>query len=327
MRIFFIFVIGLLLLAAGAAAIVSVGVIAHHPASGISGDRPESMIWDGIQRTYILHLPAVHGSNHTIPLVIVLHGHGGTASGMVRMTNGEFDALSDKNEFLVVYPDGLNKSWNDGREDSVIGKKGTDDTGFLSALIDSMIRNEHADPTRIYVTGMSNGAMMCYRLAAQITGRLTAIAPVAGSIPETVYNNFSPTRPLSLLAINGTMDKLVPWNGGDVRGPFGMRKFGTILPIERTVEFWMKIDKCSPTPEQIQIPDRDPKDGTRVSCTRYSGGLESSEVILYKVDGGGHTWPGGTQYLPQWIVGKLSNDMNACDVIWDFFSRHSRRAE
>ncbi len=241
---------------------------------------------------------------------------------MARMTRWEFDSLADGDGSIVAYPDGLNNEWNDGRAEKASKTKMTDDAGFLSALIDTLVRLCNADPERIYFTGMSNGAMMCFRMAAQFSDRITAIAPIAGSIPVNVAREYTPSQPVSVIAFNGTKDNLVPYNGGDVTGPAGMRKFGKVLPINDAVAFWAEIDGCTVPPSRTDEPDADPGDGTRVKKLEYTGGRNKTDVVLYTIDGGGHTWPGGNQYLPQWIVGKTSRDIDACTLLWAFFENH-----
>jgi len=279
-------------------------------------------LYGGIHRTYILHVPRTGLKDLRLPLIIVLHGGGGTGKGMLSLTFSEFDSLADRDTAVVVYPDGVNRSWRDGRankEDLEV-----DDVGFIAALIDSLERTLNVDPRRVYVTGISNGAMMTYRLACDMSERFAAVAPVDGAIPEEIAEGCSPEAPLSLLAINNTEDPLVHWEGGDVTGPFGMRKLGKVLSVKQSVETWVARNGCSTTPVVSEEPDRDPDDRTRIQKEMYGGGKEGTEVILYAVKGGGHTWPGGLQYAPASIIGRTSKDMNACQVIWDFFKTHTR---
>jgi polyhydroxybutyrate depolymerase len=196
--------------------------------------------------------------------------------------------------------------------------------GFISALIDYMILNYNADPGRIYITGISNGAIMAYRLAGELSHKITAIAPVDGNIPVLLMPGYSPGNPVSVLAINNMNDPLVPYDGGEIYGHFHRVKLGEVLSVEESVGFWVKRNGCSDSPAVEQEPDRDPRDGTRVTSKHYLNGTEGTEVILYSVDGGGHTWPGGIQYLPEWMIGKTSRDFNATEVIWSFFKNHSR---
>ena len=287
-------------------------------------NRSGSIMVNGLSRTYIIHIPA--SAKTMMPLVIVLHGGGGKGKSMVKLTNSGFDRLSDKKGFIVVYPDGIDKHWNDGRNELETGyethEKNTDDVGFISALIDDLIKKYNADSKRVYVTGMSNGAMMSYRLGYELSSRIAAIAPVAGNIPQNLIQHCKPANPVAVLAINSDTDPLVPFNGGDVTGPFGKKKLGKVLSAFESVMFWVKSNGCSSNPVVTDEPDKDPEDGTRVQKQQFTNGKNNCEVILYTIKDGGHTWPGGYQYLGKWIVGKTCRDIIATEVIWEFFERH-----
>jgi polyhydroxybutyrate depolymerase len=290
--------------------------------SNFHGNKTGYIIKDGLKRTYLIHLPS-SGFTPPLPVVFVLHGGGGNGGKMKKLTNSGFDKLADKKGFIVVYPDGFENNWNDGRSQSEAGyetfKNNTDDTGFISALIDELIKKYNADAKRVFVTGMSNGAMMSYRLACELSGKIAAIAPVAGTIPENFIKQCNPVKPVSVLAINGDADPLMPYNGGEVTGPFGKRKLGRVLSANESVMFWVKNNCCSQEPIITDLKDKDPDDGTLVQKQQFINGRSNSEVILYTIRNGGHTWPGGYQYLGKWIVGKTCRDMDATAVIWEFF--------
>jgi len=291
------------------------------------GNKAGYIIIDNLKRKYILHIPSP-GFNHPLPVVFVLHGGGGNGEKMIKLTYGGFDKLADKKGFIVVYPDGFEKNWNDGRSKSEASsetfKNNTDDAGFISALIDELIKKYNADAKRVFVTGISNGAMMSYRLGCELSGKIAAIAPVAGNIPLNYVKQCSQSNPVSVLAINGDADPLMPYNGGEVTGPFGKRKFGMVLSVHESVMFWVKNNGCSPDPIITDVTDKDPNDGARVQKQQFTNGRNNSEVILYTIRNGGHTWPGGYQYLGEWIVGRTCRDLNATEVIWEFFERQER---
>jgi polyhydroxybutyrate depolymerase len=297
-------------------------------ASESTGDRNSSIEVAGLRRTYRVHIPPSHNETKPVPLLIALHGGGGTGEHMVKLTLGGFNKLSDKEGFIVVYPDGIDKHWNDGRSKEETRYRAhreyIDDTGFISALIDYSIKQNNINPKRVYVTGMSNGAIMSYRLACELSDKIAAIAPVDGNLSQDFFPMCSPSEPICVLAINNVKDPLVPWNGGDVTGPFGVKKLGKVLSVSQTIEYWVKHNGCALSPTITQEPHKDPTDGTRVRREEYSGGKGGTEVILYAIEGGGHTWPGGYQYLPASIIGKTSKDINANEVIWNFFKRHSK---
>lgn len=287
-----------------------------------------SFVYDNLKRTFKIFLPSNYERYSRLPLVIALHGRGGTSESMILLTRKGFNKLAEKDGFIVVYPDGIELNWNDGRIDEESNdrahRENIDDVGFISALIDSMITRYRVDPKRVYVTGISNGAIMAYRLACELTYKIAAIAPVDGNIPLLFFPECSPSRYISVLAINNTNDPLVPYEGGDIYGSIRRINLGKVLSVNESIMFWVKWNKCSVYPVIIDEPDKDPKDKTRVKSMHYLDGLEGTEVILYSVEGGGHTWPGGFQYLPVWIIGKTSRDIDANEIIWSFFKRHSR---
>lgn len=292
-------------------------------------DQRASLIHDNLKRTFNIHIPQSFDKSTQIPLVIVLHGRGGNGESMILVTLKGFNKLADKDGFIVVYPDGIELNWNDGRMDEEANdrahRENIDDVGFISALIDLMIKDYNIDQKRVYVTGISNGAIMSYRLACELSQKITAIAPVDGNIPYLLVHECSPSEPVSVLAINNINDPLVPFYGGEIQSSIKKVKLGKVLSASESIGFWVKWDDCSITPVETEEPDRDPKDGTRVKSTHYINGNDGTEVILYAVAGGGHTWPGGFQYMPKWIIGKTSRDIDANEVIWAFFRRHSRQ--
>jgi polyhydroxybutyrate depolymerase len=293
-----------------------------------NSDRKESLMHNGLERTFRIHLPGRAASSFQKPLVIALHGRGGNGESMIFLTRRGFNNLADRDTFIVVYPDGIDRNWNDGRMDEEADdrahRENIDDVGFISALIDHMINNYNADPGRVYVTGISNGAIMSYRLGCELSSKITAIAPVDGNIPFLIMHECSPAEPVSVLAINNVEDPLVPFEGGEIWGHFHRVRLGKVMSVNESIGFWVRRNNCSEIPLIDQMPDTDPADGTRVLRKRFINGIDGTEVVLYKVDGGGHTWPGGVQYLPAWLIGKTSRDINANEVIWNFFKRHSR---
>jgi polyhydroxybutyrate depolymerase len=287
-----------------------------------------SMEWGGLKRTFLTHIPPSYDKTRPMPLVIVLHGAGGTAFGMVKLTKSGFNTLADKDGFIVIYPNGIEKRWNDGRSsDETKYRKHSDkidDVGFISALIDNQFRELNIDRKRVYVTGISNGAAMSHRLGCELSDKIAAIAPVAGNISQHLLPECSPAQPISVLVINGVNDPVVPWEGGDITRSFGKKKIGKMLSTAATIDYWRNRNKCSSVTVGSDEPDRAPRDGTTVQKKTFSECEGNTEVVLYTIEGGGHTWPGGIQYLPRKIVGNTCRDINANEVIWGFFKRHSR---
>jgi polyhydroxybutyrate depolymerase len=281
---------------------------------------------NGLERTYRIHIPSSLPENATPALVFVLHGGGGTGEGMERtLTLGGFNALADQYNFIVVYPDGIEKNWNDGRKNVTdpAHQQNIDDVGFFRTLIDNLTMEFNIDPNQIFATGISNGAMMSYRLAFDIPEKIAAIAPVAGAIPTDLLDSNTSYVPVSVCAISGTKDPLVPWCGGQVGFPRNPR--GTVISVPESVMYWVTYNNCSPTPNSTELPDINPKDHTRVHRDLYSEGMNNTEVVLYTIINGGHTWPDGYQYLPNVLVGRTTHDINANEVIWEFFSAHPKK--
>jgi polyhydroxybutyrate depolymerase len=295
--------------------------------SGSGIYRKESLVHDNLQRTYIFYIPSSYNRSVPVPLVIALHGRGVDGEGMILVTRKGFDRLADRDGFITVYPDGIELNWNDGRMDEEADDRAhtedIDDVGFMAALADRMVRDYNVDPNRIYVTGISNGAIMSYRLACELSHKIAAIAPVDGNIPQLFIPECSPSRHIPVLAINNVNDPMVPFEGGEIHGHSGRKILGKVLSVEQSIGYWVKKNGCSPVPVVNEEPDRDPADGTRVTSMEYVNRDDGTEVILFIVDGGGHTWPGGLQYLPERVIGKTSRDIDANEVIWSFFRRQT----
>lgn len=248
-----------------------------------------------------------------------MHGGGGNARGIIDITRGRFNELADAENFYVVYPTGFDKGWNDGRVDvrSTAHRENIDDVGFLKRVIDNIAAEYPIDRKRIFSTGLSNGAFMSYRLACELSGTILAIAPVTAQLSKDLLPSCKPTNPVGVLIINGTEDPIVPYNGGTVEVFWSKR--GEILSTDATLEFWAAHNQCASRPVVIELTDRDPDDKTRVDHVRYAACANGRDVELLRVRGGGHTWPGGAPFLGERLVGRVSNDLNACDAIWKFF--------
>lgn len=293
------------------------GKLAHMNPGDQQHDITGSLEYGGANRTYRLHLPSSYDGTKAAPLVFAFHGGGGDAEGMEKLTH--LSRIADEHGFIVVYPDGLNNQWNDGRPEI---NPGVDDVGFISALIDQLEKDYEIDQDMIYSTGISNGGFFSFRLACELSEKIAAVAPVAALMGENLSKTCSPQSPIPVMIIIGTDDPLVPWNGGEIMARGSSR--GRILSESSTVSFWAKVDGCSQAPVITYEPDMDPSDGTRVRRETYAGGSDKAEVVLLAVEGGGHTWPGGIQYASERTIGKTSDDIDAGEVIWDFFQKHPK---
>jgi polyhydroxybutyrate depolymerase len=263
-----------------------------------------------VERSYLLHLPASRGAGRPVPLLLVFHGAGGQGAGIASHTGLTGPATA--RGYAVAYPDGLERRWNDGRGMSA----GQDDVEFIRILLDSLGHELPVDLKRIYATGISNGAGLAYRLACDLPGVFAAIAPVAGAAATTIEERCVATRPVSVISFQGTRDPLVPYEGGNA----SIRR-GQVLSAQRSAALFAGVNGCTPPPAVMPEPDT-AKDGTRVRRSTYGGCREGREVVLYTIEGGGHTWPGGPPVGR--LVGRVSRDLDATRTMLDFFDRHSQ---
>ena len=271
----------------------------------------------GQARTYALHVPAGASDSKPAPLVIALHGGLGQGRSMEALSG--FSQLADHEGFLVAYPDGLLRRWRDGRTmPKGMLADNADDVGFISALIDDAAKLHAVDPKRIFATGISNGAIFSHTLAQKLSERIAAIAPVAGGIASPVAADFLPASPVSVLIINGREDPLVPYDGGAVG-----RTHGSIVSSARALHLWLEADGLRGEPLVRDVAPKRTGDCSEQWQT-WSGGRGGSAVTLISLGGGGHTWPGGTQYLPKAIVGAVCPELDATRVIWEFFRQHPK---
>lgn len=272
---------------------------------------------DGFDRTYRLIVPTSYDPTLPTPLVLALHGGGGDSAQMCSLPGG-IQELANPEGFLVACPDAIEHHWNDGRGNLQYRSQAQDidDVGFLLALINRLGQDYTIDPGRIYVNGASNGGMMTQRMACEASGTFAAAAVLIASKP--VELDCQPEHPISILFMNGTEDPLMPYGGGQVH--FFRQELGEVLSTPETVAFWVGANGCDPEPETELLPDLDPEDGTRIRLEAYSDCDDAVQVLLYTVQGGGHTWPGGSQYAPRFVIGRVSRDLQAGEAIWRFFS-------
>jgi polyhydroxybutyrate depolymerase len=310
-----------------AAAIVSAtaGVPANQPVPA-AGNHDESIVVGGrsgkLTRTFIVHVPPGFDGKSKVPVVIMLHGAGGSGAGAITETG--WDVKADREGFIAVFPDGtpphpmlparfgLNpRLWNDGSGRGAIGVEHVDDLGFISAMIDFLEASYSADPARIYCTGFSNGASMTFSVGLNLSDKVAAIAPVSGHL---WYRQQQLKYPVPLLFIIGTEDPLNPIDGGNVKLPWEKTEYHP--PVEDTLKEWERMLGCGP---QVQTAR-----GNGVREITYDQCAKGGEVVYYAVHGLGHIWPGGKSMLPEKWVGKPSDNLNATDVIWVFFKAHPR---
>ncbi|MEZ4777234.1 MAG: PHB depolymerase family esterase [Bacteroidia bacterium] len=268
--------------------------------TGKAQTKIDSIFHDSTWRYYRLHVPPGYSPTSPVPLIFNFHGLGSNAFEEEFYTR--FSLIADTAGFIVVYPDGILNAWNAG---FVIG--GTDDLGFVSALIDKLGSLYAIDPARVFATGMSNGGFLSHYLGCELSDRIAAIASVAGTMTAFVEGTCNPGRTLPVLHIHGTADQVVPYNGGNL----------FYRPVDSVLSLWQANNQCLTT-DSTHLPDK-VNEGSTVTRFDFGGCADSAEVILFRVNNGGHTWPGAVFLLPN---ENTNQDIDASQEIWAFFRKH-----
>ena len=325
-------------------AILIVGLFCFPIATARAGDYDFYLMQGVNKRLYKVHVPAGYRKDTPTPLVIVFHGGGGSAQGSIDFF--KLNPKADLQNFIVVYPEGTGKrvagkifaSWNAGKCCPPATIRNIDDVGFISMMIDELKKNFAIDAKRIYATGFSNGALICYRLACQLSEKIAAIA-VGGA--HDAFPDCHPQRPVPILHFHGTLDNCGLYNGGVCGGCFADYLHSMGLPADRNASLW----NCKPVPEYInEWRGIDGCSGEAkvvyqkgsATCISYDQCSANAEVVLCTLEGSGHTWPGGdygnkmcqrnknSRLCQEWIntVGTVNKDLSANDMLWEFFKKH-----
>lgn len=275
------------------------------------------LIWQGRERTYLIHLPPKEKMQKQVPLLFHLHGGGGTSYGCMGLTFGRFNELADREGFIVVYPQGFEKQWNDGRTGNFRTEEQLklDDVGFIVKITEELKKKYKIDNTKIFTAGMSNGGFMSSRLICDRPDIFNGAAIITATLSKEYFPKCNPSKPVAVLIMNGTDDPLVPYNGGFVK--VFKKTRGEIISTDDLIQFWKEKNAC--TNKEVIKPKDKYDDGTSLIIEKYTVCKTGGSLLLYKIEGGGHTWPGGKQYLGEKLIGKTSKEINACDEIWNFF--------
>lgn len=304
-------------LRAAAAILAAATLLALAAGNAAAATEQHVLVDHGDERTYLLTVPPQAATEQgRLPLVIILHGANQSASVAVSMTR--FDQLAADKGFFAVFPDGTNNinrllTWNALHCCGYAASKGVDDLGFISALLDELIRNYPIDPNRIYVVGFSNGAMLAQLIGITMPDRVAAVGSVMGAL---FGDEPSPRLPMPAIIINGGRDHIIPTTGGPINGndrlPI-MWDGRMLMSSAYQVHFWARAAGCGDTPT---------KDGVTPSYVfeRYDcpGG---TRIDSYIVLDNGHAWPGDQSLMTFGEVPSTTFDATA--VIWDFFSHQS----
>lgn len=262
--------------------------------------------YDGQDRRFLIVRPATAYAGAAV--LLMLHGNGGTAENQANISYAA-DLVAATGSWVVL-PEALNGTWNDDPGYS----NGVDDVGFLAAVIEVLTGNFEVETRHIAISGLSNGAFMAERFACERSDLISAAALVAGTMSNNLSRVCAPAQPRPIMFVDGTADPIVPYDGS---------RLGT-MSADEAFSFWQTLHNCTPSAAMTtHLPDTS-NDGTTIDLLRNAGCGSGKEVRLYTVNGGGHAWPGGWQYLPVPIIGRTSTDLDATTELWGFASAYAR---
>jgi polyhydroxybutyrate depolymerase len=281
--------------------------------------RQDSLTWDDLARDYAIYEPAELTGNPA--LVLVMHGSMGNPQQARSAYAYAFDQLADEHGFLVIYPHGFEDHFNGCRRQGPYSAKQQqiDDVGFLRALVARLVVQYDANPGAVFATGISNGGQMALRLALEAPDLVTAVAPVAASLPTTANMDcVASGEPAAVLLMNGTDDPMNPYAGGTVAlyGLVGNR--GEVLSSQATIQYWAQLAGHTDSPQQRTLADTVSEDNSTIEVLSWVA-PGRKPVELYSVIGGGHNVPHPQLRLPR-LLGGTNNDIVAAQEMWRFFT-------
>lgn len=274
-------------------------------------------------RSYLVYVPESYDPASPAPLVMLLHGRGGSA--VSQAYTSDMNRIAEREGFIALYPEGddylrNDPAWNYGMGIQFYGGDIRNDERFFDDLIVDLSHDLNIDMDRVYVTGYSNGGFMTQRLACRQHTRFAAFASVAATAPFGIVSLCNGAPPVPMLFIHGTNDRVVPWTGVPTTDPSTGTRFFLTAPMETTMGFWAQHNQCEPAVTETPISGEDPdSDTVRVA---YNGCDPTAPLELYAVLGGGHAWH-GIRETTNPIIGEINMDFNASEVIWEFFSQHT----
>jgi polyhydroxybutyrate depolymerase len=289
------------------------------------GDHTIVLEYGGRARSYLAHVPATGTGRR--PVVLSFHGGGGNAA-YNRRHHG-WDTLADSAGFVVVYPNGTGRfpdrllTWNAGACCGYAQRQDVDDVGFVRAVLADLARRVRIDRSRVYATGLSNGGMFVYRLAAEAADVIAAVAPVSGA---AAFDSIRATRPVPIMHIHSVDDPRALYEGG-LGPPFPLTQQRVLHPpVRRALAQWIAHNHCPAEPrvaEQREGAQDTPDDGQSATKLVWGPCAAGTEIVHWRLVGAGHMWPGAREPLPERLVGPPTRIIDATREIWAFFSRHS----
>lgn len=259
-------------------------------------------------RSYIVYTPVHYNHNIKYPVMIMLHGGGGDGNGMMYQT--QMNTTADNNSFITVYPNGLGKTWNADTCCGYAVDHNINDVTFISKIINTLPRQYNVNLQKIYVSGFSNGGMLCYKIGVQLSDKIAAIAPVSCTMNE--LDNFKAKIPI--IHIHGLQDKNAPFNGG-----YGENSMAHVYirPVNETISFCRVQNECNIGPTTIN------NNNMIIDVWREQTG--KFPVMLVRVKEAGHTWSGGKNITPIKITGNLVQSIDTSNIIWTFCNQFQRK--
>lgn len=290
--------------------VVAMACLACAALPAFAAERERAVAVDGLARSYTLITPDKVSA--PLPLLIVYHGGGQTAERSRRYTR--FDEWAGRENYAVVYPQGKNNQWNDGRVSDDIAERDADDVEFTRKIIDQLVAEGVADSGRVFLTGASNGGMMALRAACELGPVIAGVAPVVANLPVDWDCR---AKAMPALFIHGTDDEFMPYEGGQVAAGKTRRNLGNVRSVDETIAVFERMNGCAGVKETKTL-DEVGRDKTAAVITDYD--CKSAPLRQIEIQGGGHTWPGArTGVLADWVLGNTSEEVNATAEIWNFF--------
>lgn len=279
------------------------------------GDHTRALTVGDLKRSYLVHIPPKYDRKIPTPVVLAFHGGGANPDNMIVFSG--LNKKSDEAGFIAVYPSGTGRldkflTFNGGNCCGYAMNNKVDDVEFTRNLLDDLSKSANIDPKRVFATGMSNGGIMAYLLASELSDRIAAIAPVGGPMGT---DTCKPKRPVPVIHFHGTDDEYAPFKGGKGKGLSGTDFYS----VEHSIQAWVNANGCEKEPVVTKLPDA-AKDGTSITRKTYGAGKDGAEVVLIEIEGAGHTWPGQQPRVQ--FLGKSTKNISANDLMWEFFQKH-----